>query len=83
MRRNSPTRSIHDRGYRMQDLTLKLYLAAKFVLDRTEGQSMTEYAMAVGLIAFGCIAGEAAIATNVNHVFVALATTITNGVILR
>jgi Flp pilus assembly pilin Flp len=81
MRRNSPTRSIHDRGYRMQDLTLKLYLAAKFVLDRTEGQSMTEYAMAVGLIAFGCVAGEAAVATSVNHIFETMGTTILNGVI--
>jgi Flp pilus assembly pilin Flp len=64
----------------MQDLILKLYTAAKFVLARTEGQGMTEYAMAVGLIAFGCIAGEAAIATSVNHVFVAMGTTIVNGV---
>jgi Flp pilus assembly pilin Flp len=65
----------------MQDLILKLYAAAKFVLDRTEGQGMTEYAMAVALIAFGCIAGEAAIATSVNHVFEALGTVILNGVI--
>jgi Flp pilus assembly pilin Flp len=65
----------------MQDRFLKLYVAAKAALAQSDGQSMTEYAMAVGLIAFGCIAGEAAIATNVNHVFVALATTITNGVL--
>ena len=36
---------------------------------------MTEYAMAVGLIAFGCIAGEAAIATSVNRVFISIGTT--------
>ena len=65
----------------MQDLLLKFYIAAKRSLAQHDGQGMTEYAMAVGLIAFGCIAGEAAIATNVNHVFVALATTITNGVL--
>jgi Flp pilus assembly pilin Flp len=65
----------------MQDLTLNLYAAARFVLDRTEGQGVTEYAMAVGLIAFGCIAGEAAVATSVNHIFVALGTTIVNGVV--
>jgi Flp pilus assembly pilin Flp len=41
---------------------------------------MTEYALAVSLIAFGCIAGEAAVATHVNQVFVALGTTISNGV---
>jgi Flp pilus assembly pilin Flp len=65
----------------MQDLVLKLYFAAKSLQERTDGQGMTEYALAVGLIAFGCVAGEAAIATNVNHVFVALGTTITNGVL--
>lgn len=64
----------------MQDLILKLYATAKIVLDCTEGQGMTEYAMAVALIAFGCIAGEAAIATSVNHVFEVLGTTILNGV---
>jgi len=65
----------------MQDLFLKLYAVAKHALAHNDGQSMTEYAMAVGLIAFGCIAGEAAVATNVNHVFITLATTITNGVL--
>ncbi|MGC1423080.1 MAG: Flp family type IVb pilin [Terracidiphilus sp.] len=64
----------------MQDLILKLYLAARTLLDRTEGQGMTEYAMAVGLIAFGCIAGEAAIATSVNRVFISISTVIVNGV---
>lgn len=65
----------------MQDLFLKLNVAFESAVDRSEGQSMTEYAMAVGLIALGCVAGEAAIATNVNHIFVTLATTITNGVL--
>jgi Flp pilus assembly pilin Flp len=64
----------------MQDLFLKLNVAFKSAIDRTDGQSMTEYAMAVGLIALGCVAGEAAIATSVNRIFVTLATTITNGV---
>jgi Flp pilus assembly pilin Flp len=64
----------------MQDVILKFYAAAKFVLDRTEGQGMAEYAMAVALIAFGCIAGETAVATSVNHVFEALGTSILNGV---
>jgi Flp pilus assembly pilin Flp len=64
----------------MQDLILSLYVTAKSALSRNDGQSMTEYAMAVGLIALGCVAGEAAIATSVNHVFVAMGTTIVNGV---
>ena len=65
----------------MQDLILKLYLEAKAVLDRTDGQGMTEYAMAVTLIAFGCIAGEAAIATSVNRVFEGIGTIIINGIL--
>jgi len=81
MRWNLPTGCIHDWGHKMQDLLLKISAAARFVLDRTEGQGLTEYAMAVVLIAFGCVAGEAAVATSVNHVFVTLGTTILNGVI--
>jgi Flp pilus assembly pilin Flp len=64
----------------MKDLILNLHSAAKSLLERTNGQGITEYAMAIGLIAFGCVAGEAAIATSVNRIFVALATTIVNGV---
>jgi Flp pilus assembly pilin Flp len=64
----------------MQDVILKFNAAVRFVLDRTEGQGMAEYAMAVALIAFGCIAGETAVATSVNHVFEALGTAILNGV---
>jgi len=65
----------------MQDFILRLQLAAKLLWDRTEGQALAEYAMAVTLIAFGCIAGEAAVATSVNCIFDALGTTILNGVI--
>jgi hypothetical protein len=64
----------------MNDLFLKLYLTARAAISRENGQSMSEYAMAVALIAFGCVAGEAAIASSVNHTFVALATTITSGI---
>jgi len=60
---------------------IRLYLTAKSVLASKDGQSMTEYAMAVGLIALGCVAGEAAIATSVNHVFISMGTTIVNGVL--
>ena len=64
----------------MNDLFLKLYLDAKSKFSSDAGQSMSEYAMAVALIAFGCVAGEAAIASSVNHTFIALATTITGGI---
>lgn len=64
----------------MNDLFLKLYLAARTALLHDKGQSMSEYAMAVALIAFGCVAGEATIASSVNHTFIALATTISGGI---
>lgn len=64
----------------MQDLFLRLYVTAKSFLAQENGQSVAEYGMAVALIAFGCIAGEAAIANSVNHTFIALATTVTSGV---
>lgn len=64
----------------MQDLIRRLFSGAVSVLARGNGQSTTEYAMAVGLIALGCVAGEAAIATSVNQVFVVTANTILNGI---
>lgn len=64
----------------MNDLFLKFYLAAKSAVAHDKGQSMTEYAMAVGLIALGCVAGEAAIATSVNHTFISIATIIAGGI---
>jgi hypothetical protein len=64
----------------MQNLILQLHVTAKSVLTRNEGQNITEYAMAITVIALGCVAGEAAIATSVNHVFVSLSTVILNGV---
>ena len=64
----------------MNDLFLKLYAALKPFLAASDGQGLTEYAMAVGLIAFGCVAGESAIAHSVSQTLVAVTTVITTGV---
>ena len=64
----------------MNDLFLKLFVAMKSFLATKDGQGLTEYAMAVGLIAFGCVAGESAIAHGVNQTLVAVTTTITTGI---
>lgn len=64
----------------MNHLLLKIYLAANRVFSGEKGQSMTEYAMAVGLIALGCVAGETAIASSVNRTFVSLAAIIAAGI---
>ena len=68
-------------GGSKNELVLKLYTAVRSVVLRDAGQSMSEYAMAVALIAFGCVAGEGAVASSVNHTFIALATTITTGIL--
>ena len=65
----------------MQDLFLRLRAAARLARGLNNGQSMTEYAMTVSLIAFGCISGEAAVATSVNQVFVTMGAIISNGVL--
>jgi len=67
-------------GAKMNDRFLKLYVAAQSILARTDGQSITEYAMAFSLIALGCVAGASAVAHGVNQTLIAMATTITTGV---
>lgn len=65
----------------MNDLFLKLYLAAQSLLQREDGQGLTEYALAFTVIALGTVAGQSAIAQQVNHTFIAITTTITAAVL--
>lgn len=65
----------------MNDLFLKLYLAAQSLLQREDGQGLTEYALAFTVIALGTVAGQSAIAQQVNHTFIAITTTITTAVL--
>ncbi|SRR6266568_4496332 len=62
----------------MQDLILKLYVNARAVLEREDAQSMSEYAMAVAVIAFGSVAGMGAVANSVGHTFIAVSDTFTS-----
>lgn len=64
----------------MNNLFLKLYVALRSACWCEDGQNLTEYVLAVGLIALGCVAGEATLAHNVNQVFTSIATVILNGV---
>lgn len=64
----------------MNDLLLKLRVAAKFIQARANGQSLTEYCMAFSVIALGCVAGLSAVARGVNQTLIAAATTISTGV---
>lgn len=65
----------------MKDFLLKLHVALMSSLACENGQGMTEYAMTVALIAFGCVAGQAAIAHSVNDVFVSITTTFTGNIL--
>ena len=65
---------------KMNNLFLKLYQAAQSLSERENGQGITEYAMAFSVIALGTVAGESAVAQQINHTFIALANTITTGV---
>lgn len=64
----------------MDTLFNKLYLAAQSLLNRTEGQGLTEYALAFTVIALGTVAGESAVAHQVNHAFISVASTITTSI---
>jgi len=64
----------------MNSLFNKIYLAVQTLLDRNDGQGLTEYALAFTVIALGTIAGESAVAQQVNHTFISIATTITTGI---
>jgi Flp pilus assembly pilin Flp len=65
----------------MNNLLLKLYLAVQDLRDRKNGQGVTEYAMAVSVIALGTVAGESAVAQKINSTFIAVASTITTGIL--
>ena len=64
----------------MNDLFLRMYVAAKDALACESGQNLVEYGMAVALIAFGYVAGETAIASSVNQTFINISTVITTGI---
>ena len=64
----------------MNDLMIKMYVAAKALIEREEGQDLVEYALVVALIAFGAIAGMKFLATGINQAFSGIATTLTANV---
>ena len=55
---------------------IQSYLSRLGLLLRDEAQNMTEYALAVSVIAFGTVAGMDALATGLNHTFTTIATTL-------
>ena len=64
----------------MTVLMNKMYLAAKNLIEREEGQDLVEYALVVALIAFGAITGMGALATGLNNAFSQIGITLTTNI---
>ena len=65
----------------MNNLFLKLNSAAQSLLHQENGQGLTEYALAFTVIALGTVAGQSAVAQQVNHTFISITSTITTAVL--
>ena len=74
----TPTQEMEN--YEMNDLMIKMYVAAKNLIEREEGQDLVEYALVVALIAFGAITGMGFLAKGINNAFSGIATTLTSNV---
>jgi len=64
----------------MNNTMMKMYLVAKSLIEREEGQDLVEYALVVALIAFGAITGMGYLATGLNHAFSNIAVVLTTNV---
>jgi len=61
-------------------LQTSLYFFLRNLLARTEGQDLVEYSLVFSMIAFGCVSGMGYLATGINTVFSAVASTMTSNV---
>jgi pilus assembly protein Flp/PilA len=64
----------------MNDLMIKMYLTAKSLIEREEGQDLVEYALVVALIAFGAITSMKFLSSGLNTAFSAVAVTLTSNI---
>lgn len=63
---------------KLNDKMIELYVAAKCVFLREEGQDLIEYALLVALVAMAATVGMKALATDINTAFAAVGTTLTS-----
>ncbi len=64
----------------MNDLMIKMYVTAKMLIEREEGQDLVEYALVVALIAFGAITAMRFLSTGINTAFSDVAATLTSNI---
>jgi pilus assembly protein Flp/PilA len=74
----TPTQEMEN--HKMNDLMIKMYVAAKMLIEREEGQDLVEYALVVALIAFGAITGMKFLATGLNNAFSDIANVLTSNI---
>lgn len=61
---------------KLNDKMIELYVAAKCMFIREEGQDLIEYALLVALIAMAATVGMKALATDINTAFGNIGTTL-------
>ena len=64
----------------MQALLTNLYLQARAILEREEGQDLVEYSLLAVLISLGSVTGMSSLATGLNGAFSGIATTLSASV---
>jgi pilus assembly protein Flp/PilA len=62
----------------MKETMLKLSVKLQTLMLREEGQDLIEYALVVALIAFAAVTSMKTLATDINAVFLAIGTSLTN-----
>jgi pilus assembly protein Flp/PilA len=62
----------------MKETMLKLSVKLQTLMLREEGQDLIEYALVVALIAFAAVTSMKTLATDINGVFLAIGTSLTN-----
>jgi pilus assembly protein Flp/PilA len=62
---------------KMNDRLLKLYVDAKCLFLRQEGQDLIEYALLVAMISLGAVAAMSTLSKDINNVFTTIGTTLT------
>jgi pilus assembly protein Flp/PilA len=62
----------------MQTTLWNLYSRLRNLMLREEGQDLIEYALVVALIAFAAVTSMQTLAVDINNVFLAIGTSLTN-----
>jgi pilus assembly protein Flp/PilA len=65
----------------MNTMLLKMFVKLQDLMSREEGQDMVEYAMVVGLIAFGATAAMKSLSTGIASAFTLISSTLSSSLV--